>query len=90
MVLLRLTDDVAHPGLRRLVDERRERSVDVWAAQIRQEFALAPTVARVVAASITAGSNAALRCWIRDGIDREQVIELFVRVARGQAAAAGR
>ncbi|MEM7286984.1 MAG: TetR/AcrR family transcriptional regulator [Actinomycetota bacterium] len=88
LLLLRLTDDVAHPSLRAAVDERRRRAVDVWADELTREFDLAPTTARVVAGSLTAGSTAALRSWITDRLDRTEVIDLFVVMLRAQIAAA--
>ncbi len=90
LLLLRLADDVAHPSLRRAIDRRRERAVDVWAAEIEAEFALEPTTARLLAASMTASSTALLRRWIRDRLDRDTVIDLFVTMTRGQIEAVER
>ena len=88
ILLLRLTDDAAHPSLRAAVEERRERAVDVWAAELGRQFDLAPTTARVVAGALTAGSIAALRSWLRDRLDRTEVIELFITMLRAQIDAA--
>ena len=87
VLLFRLSDDVAHPSLRRAIDARRERSVDVWARAIEAERSLEPQTARLVAATINAGSIAALRRWIVDRLDRAQMIETFVVLARAQLEA---
>ena len=87
MLLLRLSDDVAHPSLRRSIDARRERSVDVWAAVIERSFGLEPVDARLLAGSLTAGSTAVLRRWIADRLDRVQVVERFVLMTRAQITA---
>ena len=84
VLLFRLSDDVAHPSLRRAIEARRERSVELWADQIEAERSLDPATARLVAASINAGSIAALRRWIVDRRDRVETIELFVVMARAQ------
>ena len=84
MLLLRLSDDVAHPSLRRAIDARRERSVHVWAEAIERDGGLDAPTARLVAGSITGGSIAALRRWIVDRLDREQMVETFVTLARAQ------
>ena len=85
-----LTDGVAHASLARAIDRRRERSVGVWSTVLESDFDLDEVTARVVAASITAGSSATLQRWTRDGVDRTEVIELFVVLARAQAEAAMR
>ena len=59
-LLLRLSDDVAHPSLRKVIDARRERSVQVLADEIERECEINPTTARLVAGSISGGSIAAL------------------------------
>ena len=84
VLLLRLADGAAHPSLARLIDERRERAVDVWAEQVEAEFGVDPGTSRLIAASITAGSSAILQRWTRDRLDRDRVIELFVAMARAQ------
>lgn len=88
ILLLRLSDDVAHPSLRRAIDARRERSVHLWADEIARECQLDEPTARLVAGSITGGSIAALRRWIVDRLDREQMVETFVNLARAQLDAA--
>ncbi|MFK8025240.1 MAG: TetR/AcrR family transcriptional regulator [Ilumatobacter sp.] len=87
-LLLRLNEGVAHASLARAIDRRRERAIGVWATVLAAEFELDADDARVVAASITAGSSATLQRWTRDGLDRGRAIELFVRLARAQAEAA--
>lgn len=87
MLLLRLSDDVAHPSLRRAIDARRERSVDVWADAIECTFDVDPVDARLLAGSLTAGSTAVLRRWIADRLDRVQVVERFVLMNRAQITA---
>ena len=86
-LLLRLADDAAHPSLRRAIEHRRERAVDVWAEQLRIEFDLDDTTARLLGASVTAGSTAVLRRWVRDRLDRETMIDAFVAMALGQIEA---
>ncbi len=83
-LLLRLSDDVAHPSLSSAVDQRRERAVDVWQAELESTFDVSATDARLLAATLTAGSTAMLRRWIRDRLDRREVIERFVLMTRGQ------
>ncbi|MEO0493474.1 MAG: TetR/AcrR family transcriptional regulator [Actinomycetota bacterium] len=86
-LLLRLSDDVAHPGLSRAIEGRRERAVDVWADAIEAQADVAPADARLLAASLTAGSTAILRRWIRDRLDRVATIERFVVMNRAQIEA---
>ena len=83
-LLLRLTDDVAHPSLSSAVDARRERAVDVWQAELETRLAIDAADARLLAATLTAGSTAVLRRWVRDRLDRREVIERFVLMTRGQ------
>lgn len=83
-LLLRLSDDVAHPSLSVAVDARRERAVDVWQAELESTLDIDPIDARLLAATMTAGSTAVLRRWIRDRLDRREVIERFVLMTRGQ------
>lgn len=83
-LLLRLSDDVAHPSLSSTVDARRERAVDVWQAALESDLAVSPSDARLLAAALTAGSTAVLRRWVRDRLDRREVIERFVVMTRGQ------
>ncbi|MEM8925539.1 MAG: TetR/AcrR family transcriptional regulator [Actinomycetota bacterium] len=87
VVLLRLADDVAHPSLRTSIERRRERAVEVWAAEVATEFDVDHVTARLLAASITASSIALLRRWLRDRLDRERVIDTFVTMALGQIEA---
>ena len=87
VLLFRLSDDVAHPSLRRAIDKRREGSVELWAAVIEAECSIDAPTARLVAASINAGSIAALRRWIVDRLDRTEMIETFVLLARAQLQA---
>ena len=87
VLLFRLSDDVAHPSLRRAIDARREGSVELWAGVIEAECSLDPAAARLVAASINAGSIAALRRWIVDRLDRTEMIETFILLARAQLTA---
>ena len=84
MVLLRLSDDVAHPSLRRAIDARRERAVDVWTEALEREVDLSTVDARLLASTLTAGSIAVLRRWVRDGLDRNEVIDRFVVMSRAQ------
>ena len=83
-LLLRLSDDVAHPGLGRAIEARRERAVDVWADAIEAHADVGPADARLLAASLTAGSTAILRRWIRDRLDRTATVERFVVMNRAQ------
>ena len=83
-LLLRLTDDVAHPSLSSAVEARRERAVDVWQAELEASLGIDGADARLLAATLTAGSTAVLRRWIRDRLDRREVIERFVVMTRGQ------
>lgn len=83
-LLLRLSDDVAHPSLSSAVDARRERAVDVWQAELESTLDIDAPDARLLAATLTAGSTAVLRRWIRDRLDRREVIERFVLMTRGQ------
>ena len=87
VLLWRLSDDAAHPSLRHAIDTRRERAVVVWAEALQRELDLADDDARLLAASITAGSTAALRRWIVDRLDRHDMIERFVVLARAQIEA---
>ena len=87
-VLMRLADGRAHPSLARVIDQRRERAIAAWASRIEAEFGVDPVSARIVAASLTAGSSAALQRVTRDRVDRDLVIELFVAMARAQGEAA--
>lgn len=84
-LLLRLADGEAHPSLAAVISRRRERAVDVWAAQVEAEFGLDEPTARLVAASLTAGSSAVLQRWTRDRIDLDRAIDVFVTMARAQA-----
>lgn len=87
LLLLRLADDAAHPSLRKVIERRRDRAIEVWAAELSTQFPLDTATARLLAASITAGSTAVLRRWIRDRLDRDDMVETFVRMARGQIEA---
>ena len=84
LLLLRLSDDVAHPSLRRAIDTRREASMRLWASEIERETGIDPMTARLVAGSITGGSIAALRRWVVDRLDQDEMIECFVALARAQ------
>ncbi len=87
LLLLRLSDDVAHPSLRVAIDARRERAVDVWAAELERSTGVSGADARLLAAALTAGSTAMLRRWLRDRLDRVEVIERFVVMTGGQIEA---
>ncbi|MEM9201788.1 MAG: TetR/AcrR family transcriptional regulator [Actinomycetota bacterium] len=89
-LLLRLSDDVAHPSLRHAIEARRERSVFLWADEIARTTGLDSETARLVAGSITGGSIGALRRWIVDRLERDHMIETFVVLARAQLDAVGR
>lgn len=84
VLLWRLSDEAAHPSLRQAIEARRERAVDVWARAIEDDFAIAAGDARLLAGSLTAGSTALLRRWIVDRLDRDEVVERFVVMARAQ------
>ncbi len=87
-LLLRLTNDVAQSGLRVAIERRREASITHWASELETQFALDTAIARVVAASVTAGSAAVLHRWVIDRLDEEPTIELFVALCRAQVDAA--
>jgi hypothetical protein len=70
------------------VRARRERTVQVWAEQLRVEFALDEPTARIVAASVTAGAGAVVQRVFTDRLDRNDVADLLVRLARAQGDAA--
>lgn len=87
VLLLRLADDVAHPSLHTAIERRRERAVEVWAAELATAFDVDLETARLLAASITASSIALLRRWLRDRLDRERMIDAFVAMSLGQIEA---
>ena len=87
LLLWRLSDDAAHPSLRQAIDARRERAVDVWAEMLERTVELNTGDARLLASSLTAGSTAALRRWIVDQLDPDDVFERFIILARAQVDA---
>jgi AcrR family transcriptional regulator len=87
-LFVRLAEGANAAALERAVRTRRERAVEVWAQQLRAEFALDEPTARVVAASVTAGAGAVVQRVFTDRLDRDQVAELLVRLVRAQCNAA--
>lgn len=87
-LFVRLAEGANASGLAKAVQRRRERIVDVWAAQLAAEFALDATTARLVAASVTNGASALVQRVFTDRLERDDVADLLVRLTRGQCDAA--
>ena len=87
-LFVRLAEGANAAALDRAVRARRERTVQVWAEQLRDEFALDEPTARVVSASVTAGAGAVVQRVFTDRLDRNEVAELLVRMVRAQGDAA--
>ena len=87
-LFVRLAEGANASALDRAVRTRRERTVQVWAEQLRAEFALDEPTARVVAASVTAGAGAVVQRVFTDRLDRTDVAELLARMVRAQGQAA--
>lgn len=83
-LFVRLAEGANAASLDRAVRRRRERAIEVWAEQIRTEFGLEDTVARVLAASVTGGASAVVQRIFADDLDRADTADLFVRVVRAQ------
>ena len=60
------------------VHRRRERIVDVWAEQLTATFGLEATTARLVAASVIAGSSSVIQRIFSERLDRDEVADLLV------------
>lgn len=87
-LFVRLAEGANAAALDRAVRARRERTVQVWAEQLCDEFALDEPTARIAAASVTAGAGAVVQRVFTDRLDRDDVAELLVRMVRAQADAA--
>lgn len=87
-LFVRLAEGANAAALDRAVRTRRERTVAVWADQLRDEFGLDEQTARIVAASVTAGAGAVVQRVFTDRLDRHDAAELLVRLVRAQCDAA--
>lgn len=87
-LFVRLAEGANAASLERAVRRRRERAVEVWADQIRTEFGVDDTTARLLAASVTGGASAVVQRIFADDLDRADTADLFVRVTRAQCDAA--
>ncbi len=85
---VRLAEGANAAALDRAVRARRERTMQVWTQQLRDEFALDEPTARVVAASVTAGAGAVVQRVFTDRLDRNDLAEPLVRLVRAQGDAA--
>jgi AcrR family transcriptional regulator len=86
-LFVRLAEGANAAGLARAVHRRRERTVAVWAPPIAREFGLSEAHARLAAASMVASAGAAIQRIFADRLDRDEVADLVVRMARAQCAA---
>lgn len=86
-LFVRLAEGANAAALDRAVRARRERTVRVWAEQLRAEFALDESTARIVAASVTSGAGAVVQRVFTDRLDRDAVAELLLRLVRAQCEA---
>lgn len=87
-LFVRLAEGANAASLARAVHRRRERIVDVWAEQLTAAFGLEATVARLVAASVIAGSSSVIQRIFSERLDRDEVADLLVLLVRAQAEAA--
>lgn len=87
-LFVRLAEGANAAALDRAVRARRERTIDVWATQLGNEFHLDAVTARIVAASVTAGAGAVVQRVFTDRLDRHNVADVLVRVVRAQCEAA--
>lgn len=83
-LMVRLAEGSDAPNFNRAVDRRRERTISAWAGEIGREFALDVIGARLASASVQAAGSALVRRVFVDGLDRSDVAEALVALARGQ------
>lgn len=87
-LFVRLARGANATSLHRAVQRRRARAIEVWAAQVRDEFGADERTARLVAASVTAGASAVVQQVFNDRLDRIEAARLFARLVRAQCAGA--
>jgi AcrR family transcriptional regulator len=87
-LFVRLARGAHATSLHRAVQQRRARAIEVWAAQVRDEFGADERTARLVAASVTAGASAVVQQVFNDRLDRTEAARLFARLVRAQCAGA--
>lgn len=81
----RVLDGKAVAALQYLIKERDRHSVEIWSDAIAEEFCLTGSDAEFVAVIITSAATATLRYWADNGLDRDEVIEQFLRAIRATA-----
>lgn len=83
----RILDSKAVAALQPLIEERDRHSVEIWADAVASEFALTPSKATFVAIMLTSAATAILRYWTDNNLDRNQIVEDFLRATRATALA---
>lgn len=82
-----LLDGKAVAAIRPLIERRDARSVDLWRAAIIDEFGLDQGDAAFVATALTAAATAALQQWVEERLERDEMLDRFVRATRAMADA---
>ena len=83
----RILDSKAVAALQPLIEERDRHSVAIWADALATEFSLRESNANFVAVMLTAAATSILRHWADNGLDRNEIIEDFLRATRATALA---
>jgi len=84
-LVLRVLDSKAVAALQPLIERRDRHSVEIWADALAKEFGLTASDAEFVAVMLTSAATSTLRYWADNGLERETVIEQFLRATRATA-----
>jgi hypothetical protein len=72
-------------ALQPLIECRDRYSVEIWADALAKEFGLTASDAEFVAVMLMSAATSTLRYWAAIGLERETVIEQFLRATRATA-----
>jgi AcrR family transcriptional regulator len=81
----RVLDSKAVAALQPLIERRDRHSVEIWADALAKEFSLTASDAEFVAVMLTSAATSTLRYWADNGLERQIVIEQFLRATRATA-----